>query len=338
MNATTRRIALPVLTAVLLLLAALPLVARHAAAATDRGNDGIGVEDRGVSSQASADSDGDGATDAEEAAAGSDPTVKDTDGDGLVDGEEIGPGEPRPSPIDPDSDDDGLADGVEAHEYGTQPVLADTDGDGVKDGNEVAAGTDPLDPNSVPTRPDEGTTLAISKLLCPAGYDGKQHDEACTEPGQGIAFTVARVGGGFSETFTTDANGEVLFPVLGGGDYVIAEAIPRDVADILVRCSFEGSTEPRQIAYNRDGGIDLQIFENDTQGHCVWFNILAASGDEPAPTPQPTKPARPVTTLPDTGAGVVAGEDGGEQGLQLILGAGIALVLAGALWTTRRKA
>ena len=150
MNAATRRVALPLLTVILLLLVALPLVARHAAAATDRGNDGIGVEDRGVPYQASADSDGDGATDAKEAAAGSDPTVKDTDGDGLSDGEEIGPGEPRPSPIDPDSDDDGLADGVEAHEYGTQPVLADTDGYGVKDRNEVAAGTDPLDPASHP--------------------------------------------------------------------------------------------------------------------------------------------------------------------------------------------
>ena len=96
-----------------------------------------------------ADTDGDGASDQEEAAAGSDPTVPDSDGDGLLDGEEIGPGEPRPNPLDPDTDNDGLADGVEANQHGTQPVLDDTDGDGVNDGNEVVAGTDPNDPASV---------------------------------------------------------------------------------------------------------------------------------------------------------------------------------------------
>ncbi len=67
------------------------------------------------------DADGDGLTDAEEAAFGTDPGAPDTDGDGLSDGDE-------------------------ARDYGTLPTRFDTDGGGVGDGEEVAGGTDPLDP------------------------------------------------------------------------------------------------------------------------------------------------------------------------------------------------
>lgn len=68
------------------------------------------------------DTDGDGALDADEVAAGTDPATADadTDADGLIDGAEIG--------------------------LGTDPATADSDGDGVLDGAEVTAGTDPLDP------------------------------------------------------------------------------------------------------------------------------------------------------------------------------------------------
>jgi hypothetical protein len=69
-----------------------------------------------------ADSDGDGLSDAEEAALGTDPLDPDTDGDGLADGEEV--------------------------ERGTDPLAPDTDGDGLTDGDEVALGTDPLDPDT----------------------------------------------------------------------------------------------------------------------------------------------------------------------------------------------
>ena len=58
------------------------------------------------------DSDGDGLSDAEESAAGTDPNNPDTDGDGLSDGEEV-------------------------DVYGTDPNNPDTDGDGMSDGEEV---------------------------------------------------------------------------------------------------------------------------------------------------------------------------------------------------------
>ena len=64
------------------------------------------------------DRDGDGLTDRDEDALGTNPRVADTDGDGLSDGEEF--------------------------ELGTDPLCADTDGDGVSDGAEVASGSNPL--------------------------------------------------------------------------------------------------------------------------------------------------------------------------------------------------
>ncbi|MBI5728576.1 MAG: hypothetical protein HY984_02380 [Candidatus Magasanikbacteria bacterium] len=68
---------------------------------------------------AAVDSDGDGLTDVEEKALGTDPLKIDTDNDGLTDYEEV-------------------------KVYHTNPLNPDTDGDGYKDGDEVKNGYDPL--------------------------------------------------------------------------------------------------------------------------------------------------------------------------------------------------
>ncbi|MCX7007999.1 MAG: OmpA family protein [Kiritimatiellaeota bacterium] len=91
------------------------------------------------------DSDGDGLTDREEAALGTDPFNPDTDGDGLTDGEEVKIY--HTDPLNPDTDGDGLSDGAEVKVYHTDPLNPDTDGGGVSDGHEVIEdGTNPLDP------------------------------------------------------------------------------------------------------------------------------------------------------------------------------------------------
>ncbi len=90
------------------------------------------------------DSDGDGLSDDDEIAIGTDPFDPDTDDDGLTDGEEVALGT---DPLDPDSDGDGLTDGEEVA-LGTDPLDPDTDDDGLDDGEEVDLGTDPLDPDS----------------------------------------------------------------------------------------------------------------------------------------------------------------------------------------------
>ncbi len=100
------------------------------------------------------DQDGDGLTNTEETAEGTDPTNPDTDGDGINDGSEVTASTDPLDPCDPpnatpqcniDTDGDGLLDGQETG-LGTDPNNPDTDGDGINDGQEVNDGSDPLDP------------------------------------------------------------------------------------------------------------------------------------------------------------------------------------------------
>ncbi len=72
-------------------------------------------------------------------------TPGDSDGDGLSDADEYAIGT---DPFNPDTDADGLLDGAEVFEYQLGPLNPDNDGDGVLDGDEINNGTDPNDPNS----------------------------------------------------------------------------------------------------------------------------------------------------------------------------------------------
>lgn len=91
-----------------------------------------------------ADADADGLEDDWELDVGTDPLANDTDGDGAPDGLELDRGT---SPLAVDADGDGLNDTREL-ELGTAVTGVDTDGDGLEDGREVALGTDPLDPDT----------------------------------------------------------------------------------------------------------------------------------------------------------------------------------------------
>ncbi len=62
------------------------------------------------------------------------PDPNDPDGDGLTNAEEAANGS---NPTDPDSDGDGLTDGDEVNVHGTDPTVKDTDRDGLSDGKEV---------------------------------------------------------------------------------------------------------------------------------------------------------------------------------------------------------
>jgi hypothetical protein len=92
---------------------------------------------------ATEDSDGDRLTDAEEAAAGTNPYDPDTDGDGLDDFLEVR--RYGTNPLFWDTDGDGLSDFLEVTKYNTNPLSKDTDGDGLDDREELLTfGTDPL--------------------------------------------------------------------------------------------------------------------------------------------------------------------------------------------------
>jgi hypothetical protein len=88
------------------------------------------------------DSDGDGVFDGYEVGAGTSPLSQDTDGDGISDYDELGAEEPVQG--GGDSDGDGLTDGYEGQVSGTNPNDADSDDDGLSDGDEVSRGSNPL--------------------------------------------------------------------------------------------------------------------------------------------------------------------------------------------------
>lgn len=81
------------------------------------------------------------------------PTV-DSDGDGLTDDQERAIGT---DPNDADTDDDTLSDGEEVTFYGTNPSAADSDADGFRDDGELKAGSDPKSAASRPL-PSSGAT------------------------------------------------------------------------------------------------------------------------------------------------------------------------------------
>jgi len=85
------------------------------------------------------DSDGDGLTNVEEDALGSDPRNRDTNGDGVPDGAAKQAGI---SLTNPDMDGDGVSN-VDEVARGTDPFRTDSDGDGVADGQDCF----PLDPS-----------------------------------------------------------------------------------------------------------------------------------------------------------------------------------------------
>jgi|GEM_PF-1271156 len=94
------------------------------------------------------DVDGDGMRDSWELDNGLDPTdpsdaATDLDGDGLSNGDEFALGT---NPNSADTDGDGVSDGDEFNVLGSDPLLADTDGDGMSDGFEQTFGFDLLDP------------------------------------------------------------------------------------------------------------------------------------------------------------------------------------------------
>jgi hypothetical protein len=91
------------------------------------------------------DRDGDGLSDTQEQALGTDPNNPDTDGDSLRDGDEVLIY--KTDPKNRDTDGDILSDSDEINVYRTNPLLRDTDGDGIDDGVEIATGTDPRVPN-----------------------------------------------------------------------------------------------------------------------------------------------------------------------------------------------
>jgi MYXO-CTERM domain-containing protein len=155
---------------------------------------GHGADDKNVM-----DSDGDGLSDGEEMALGSDPNNPDSDQDGVKDGDEVNPtadedGDGLIDVLDPDSDNDGLMDGTEMGlgcadglkncvpdaDNGatkTNPILADTDHGSVKDGAEDKNKNGAIDPGETdPNNPTDD--------VCTQNVDCANPDKVCDPSNQ----------------------------------------------------------------------------------------------------------------------------------------------------------
>ncbi len=119
-----------------------------------------------------ADTDHDGLPDLFECEYGTDWNNYDSDGDGLPDGFEFDHGT---DPLNPDTDGDGIldghedadGDGVSNHDelvFGTDPNNPDSDGDGVSDGDEINQGSDPNDASDggLPPPPNHVVDLRLT--------------------------------------------------------------------------------------------------------------------------------------------------------------------------------
>jgi hypothetical protein len=262
------------------------------------------------------DTDGDGLTDRDEAALGTDPAVYDTDSDGVGDGGEVN--------------------------AGTDPLNPDTDGDGYTDREELDRQSDPLDPTSIPAMPALNA-ITITAYDCPGGYDGKDLFEDCAAPAAGVDFTVSLDASEFGVTQTTDGAGMVSFTDLGSGTYSVHEDLDDldgPLERISVVCFGEpfapGAPEPRQIAftYQDESGFGLLL----EQISCTWFNIPAADAPPtPTATSTPTpKATAPVVKLPKTGTGTAVEETSDDAQFLLVAAAVVALLGTGTSVSKRR--
>jgi len=103
---------------------------------------------------ATEDPDEDNLNNRDERSWGTSPENPDSDSDGLLDGDEAKKyfTDPNTPDADADHDGDGLTNVEEVDIYHTNPSSPDTDGDGYNDFLEVTQGSDPLDPESIPTK------------------------------------------------------------------------------------------------------------------------------------------------------------------------------------------
>jgi hypothetical protein len=155
------------------------------------------------------DDDQDGVYDREERLYGSSDALADSDGDGLSDFAEIKtgwiagadaqgvPGYPRRVTSDPtraDADGDGLSDPDELA-FGSDPFNADPDGDGLTDAQEKALGTNPLDADSDDNRiPDSLDKLGLEIYYDMSVTSGVFADRAA--PAQNATLTQVGFGHG----------------------------------------------------------------------------------------------------------------------------------------------
>ena len=238
---------------------------------TDRDEKAAGSDPLDASS-IPGDRDNDKLPDALEIGLGCDPTNPDTDGDGVIDGEDDFPTDPNyttdtdgdgiPNQTDPDDDNDGLEDDEDPFPLDpnnapdsdgdglNDNIDPDDDNDGFTDNQEIGAGTDPLDPNSVPSDKDrDGLTDVEEETL---GTDPNNPDTD---------------GDGVSDKFDSDPlDGETGLD--SDGDGIPDDRDPDDDNDGVKDVDDDLPLDPNETSdYDGDGIGDRADLDDDNDGY-----------------------------------------------------------------------
>jgi hypothetical protein len=285
----------------------------------------------GTPQQCSADPDGDGLTNADEASAGTDPNDADSDDDGLSDGDEVeagadADGDGVANGLDPDSDNDGLFDGTESGQgcgaagtdvaqghciadadptTTTSPVDADTDDGGVKDGSEDSNRDGQVDAGE--TDPTAGNGADDASVMDSDG-DGLS-DDLETELGSDPDAADSDKDGlpdGDEPNPADDTDGDDIINILD----------PDSDGDGL----FDGTEDGRPCAAamtaatcvaDADGGATkTSVLDPDTDGGGVADGVEDANKNGRVDASE-TDPNDRTDDVPDIGAGGAGGGGGG---------------------------
>jgi hypothetical protein len=201
------------------------------------------------------DSDGDGLSDEDERAMGTDPLNPDTDGDGLSDGLERAAGlDPLVDEISGSTgviqcnkfldDDADLLNECEERVIGTDPCVADTDGDGLSDFVEVMSRTNPLVAEDLTDTDRDGVSNADEVM---AHTDPLSNDsEYAADRGYVVQVTNADPTPDGRLCYHVRATNVSLVPTLARTD-ALNNIIPAGTNDILLYFQAGRSNDPHGV-------------------------------------------------------------------------------------------
>jgi sortase (surface protein transpeptidase) len=126
--------------------------------------------------------------------------------------------------------------------------------------------------------------VTIYKWLCPEGFDptelGADAEATCTEPMNGVTFTLERPGDVPLQSNTGDSiPGAVTFGGQDAGDYTITETYPDGIDQAFVWDCTGGSTPSvHPTPLNTGASFDFTLASEDALV-CNWYNVPASDPD-----------------------------------------------------------